>query len=261
MNLVKLHELWDSRADLGIEAGTRDLIAKQLEIEAISKYVKEGMTILDAGCGNGITAIELAKAYEVNIIGVDFAPKMIESATTELTKTHNLKGKVVFKEEDITEPILPFQSIFDIVYTERVIINFGDWPIQKSVIETLGTYLKPGGFYIMCECSQDGLDKINSLRHQIGLPAINPPWHNHYLRDAEVEGSSIQGLHLERVEDFSSTYYFLSRVVNAWLSAQESKEPNYNSPINALALKLPSFSDLGQVKLWIWKKEIQGAGR
>ena len=50
---------WNSRAGLGLWAGTKDLIAKSLEIEAIASYVCDGMKVLDAGCGNGVTAIEL----------------------------------------------------------------------------------------------------------------------------------------------------------------------------------------------------------
>jgi len=242
---------WDNRANLGIMAGTRDLIAKELEIRAIEKYIKDGMTILDAGCGNGITAIELAKKYKTLIHGIDNSPNMIKSAN-QLAKREavNLKGQALFTVGDVN--CLSLIPHFDLVYTERLIINLQDWPTQKQAIEKLGTSLVPNGYYLMCECSQDGLDRINSLRQQIGLPIITPPWHDRYLRDAEV--NSIQGLHLESVEDFSSTYYFLSRVVNAWLAVQENRVSDYNSPVNALALKLPSFGDLGQVKLWVWRR-------
>ena len=52
----------------------------------------------------------------------------------------------------------------------------------------------------------------------------------------------------------SSTYYFLSRVVNAWLAAKEGKEPDYNSPVNELALHLPAIGDMGQGRTWVWKR-------
>jgi cyclopropane fatty-acyl-phospholipid synthase-like methyltransferase len=48
---------WNSRAGLGQWAGSRDVIAKQLEVEAIATYVRDGMRVLEVGCGNGITAI------------------------------------------------------------------------------------------------------------------------------------------------------------------------------------------------------------
>ena len=260
--MQSVKEYWDSRAELGPEAGTQDLIARQLEVRAIEEYVKDGMTILDAGCGNGMTALELAERHKVNIIGMDFAPKMIGDAR-ELANKRKLKGPIHFGVWDITDCFLNYQSMFDLVYTQRAIINLPDWETQKKTIELLGTYLKPGGKYLMCECSQDGLDEINQLRKQIELDEIKSPWHNRYLRDKEVMSlayeaadafGSQKNVGLQRVHDFSSTYYYLSRIINAWLAAQEGKEPDYNSPINQLSLQLPSFGNCGQVKLWVWQK-------
>lgn len=248
MTSNKSKEYWNSRSNLGPEAGTKDLISKELEYQAISKYISDGMLILDAGCGNGLTTIRLAEQYKIDIVGVDFSEKMIEQAVTHLSSLSELKGKVEFKVSDITN--LPFNSeTFDLVYTERAIINLPDWATQRKVIEYLGAVAKQ---YIMIESSQNGLDRINEVRLQIDLPKINPPWHNRYLRDEEI--SSV-GLNLIEVVDFSSTYYFLSRIVNAHLARLGSKEPDYNSPVNQLALKLPSFiSGFGQTKLWVWEK-------
>ena len=53
---------------------------------------------------------------------------------------------------------------------------------------------------------------------------------------------------------YSSTYYFLSRVVNAWEAAQSGKDPDYDAPVNQLALKLPPIGDFGQGRLWLWRK-------
>ena len=48
-----IRTFWNTRAGLGQWAGTRDVIAKQLEIEVISAHVHDGMHILDVGCGTG----------------------------------------------------------------------------------------------------------------------------------------------------------------------------------------------------------------
>jgi len=245
-------EFWNNRASLGSMAGTRDLIAKQLEIEAIVRHVKDGMTILDAGCGNGITAMTLASVFNVDITGIDFSAKLIDSAQSAKSVSEFV-GKVDFMVCDLA--ILPHALDFiadkyDLIYTERAIINLTNWNIQKRVIESLGHMLTPNGTYLMCECSQDGLRRLNALRLKVDLPVIAPPQHDRYLRDDEL---ATVDLDLAWVEDFSSTYYFLSRVVNAWQAMQLGVEPSYDAPVNKLALSLPPMGNVGQVKLWAWR--------
>ncbi len=243
---------WNSRAGLGQWAGTRDVIAKQLEIEAITTYIRDGMRILEVGCGNGITAIELARRYNVELLGIDFAEEMVAAATAMLTG-QRITGSVQFQVGDVQD-LSDFAERFDLIYTERVLINLPDWPTQQHAIFSITDLLVYGGLYVMCENSQDGLDQINALRERVGLRSITPPWHNRYLRDAEIEQATFPGIKLESINYYSSTYYFLSRIVNAWLAAQAGKEPDYEAPINQLALRLPSVGNLGQGRIWLWRK-------
>jgi len=248
-----IRAFWNNRAGLGQCAGTRDVIAKQLEIEAIAAYVRDGMRILDAGCGTGETAIELARRYCVEVIGIDFAEKMVASARGMAAGQH-LRGCVTFQVGDVRN-LAHFSEKFDLAYTERVLINLPDWETQRQAIVSIANSLVPGGLYVMCENSQDGLEKTNFFREQLGLSRITAPWHNRYLRDAELRQTTFPGLELEGVVYHSSTYYFLSRVVNAWLAAQEEKEPDYCARINQLALHLPPIGDLGQGRTWLWRKK------
>jgi ubiquinone/menaquinone biosynthesis C-methylase UbiE len=245
---------WNTRAGLGFAAGTRDVIAKKLEIQAISKYVRDGMRVLDVGCGNGVTAVELAKRYSVSLLGIDFAQEMVASAMN--ASNQPLKGSLRFQVLDVRE-LSKLSEKFDLIYTERTLINLTDWPTQERAIIDITNLLVDGGLYVMCENSQDGLDGINLLREQIGLPKIIPPWHNRYLRNTEIQQISSRSFKLEAVNDFSSTYYFLSRIVNAWLAAQNGQEPSYEAPVNQLALKLPPIGGIGQTKIWLWRKGHQ----
>jgi ubiquinone/menaquinone biosynthesis C-methylase UbiE len=248
----EVRDFWNSRAGLGEWAGTRDVTAKQLEMEAIAAYVRDGLRVIDIGCGNGIMAIELARRYAAEVTGVDYAEEMVTAARA-LAEQQSLKGKVQFRLGDLRN-LSQIKERFDVAYTERAIINLPDWPTQRQAILDVGQLLAPGGLFVMCENSQDGLDKINALREQTGLKAVIPPWHNRYLKDSEIEQADFPGLKLEQKVFYSSTYYFLSRVVNAWLAAQEGKEPDYDATINRLALLLPSMGDLGQGRIWLWRK-------
>jgi len=243
-------EFWNNRANLGIKAGTQDLIGKELEIRAIEKHVKDGMTVLDAGCGNGITALELASRYEVRITGVDFSPVLITDAVMSSVDAP-LVGLVNFMVCDLNSLAHSFvRDRFDLIYTERAIINLPDWDTQKRVIESLGNMLVPNGMYLMCECSQDGLDRLNSLRLKVNLPVIISPSHDLYIQEGRLDEVDLE---LDWDEDFSSTYYFISRVLNSWQAMQAGVEPDYDAPINRLALSLPPIGDVGQVKLWAWR--------
>lgn len=250
-------QLWDNRASLEDQAGTQDLIAKQLEIEAIAKYVKDGMRVLDAGCGNGMTALELASRYDVEITAIDSSEKMIDAAVS-WAAGRTLKGSVLFRCADLLS--IPDLGRFDLIYTERVLINLPDQVSRNQAMVRLCNLLVPRGLYVMCENSQEGLDRLNRLRDELHLSAIVPPWHNHYLDQADIDGfeQAVKGVavHLWGDDDeYSSAYYFLSRIVNAALAAEEGREPEYDSPINRLALKLPALVDgFGQGRIWLWRR-------
>jgi ubiquinone/menaquinone biosynthesis C-methylase UbiE len=247
-----VREYWNSRAVLGQSAGTQDLILKELELKTIAEFVQPGMKILDAGCGNGVTAIELARRFQVDVTGVDYAAEMVKTAE-QAAAGGALLGTIQFREGDVTD-IRSLAGDFDLVYTERVIINLPDWETQKKAITELAGLPRPGGLYVMLENSQDGLEEINALRQRVGLKPVVAPWHNRYLKDSELQNFRIPGATLEKVIFFSSTYYFLSRVVNAALAAREGKEPAYDSPVNQLALQLPAIGEMGQSRAWVWKR-------
>lgn len=245
-------EHWNQRAMLEERAGSNDLIAKQLEIRAISKHIKNGMVVAEFGCGNGTTALELLRRHDIELHCFDFSPAMIESAR-KLAADEGMGDRIHFEVGDVRdEP--PMLRKFDAIYSERMIINLPDWASQVRAIRYMIGQLKQGGRYLMCENSKTGLDNLNQLRASVGLEAISPPWHNVYLADDLVALLDIAGAELVDVESFSATYYFLSRVVNAWMAAREGKQPSYDAPVNQLALDLPPFGDCAQGKLWIFEK-------
>lgn len=245
-------EYWNQRAPLASRAGSDDTLAKKLEVDAISRHIRSGMVVAEFGCGNATTAMEIVKKHDIQLYCYDFSPKMIEEAD-KIVAAAGLSDRIQLAVCDIRdEPDIGMK--FDAVYTERMVINLPDWAAQERAIRYLTGQLKPGGRFLMCENSAVGLAKLNELRQLAGLERIAPPWHNKYLDDALVSAMQLTDARLVDVEQYSSTYYFLSRVVNAWLAAQEGKVPVYDAPVNQLATKLPAFGDCAQGKLWIFEK-------
>ena len=104
-NKVKARfKFWNTNAKLKKLAGSKDYNAKIIEIEALSKFFKKNIRVLEFGCGNGHTAIELAKRFNVKIDACDYSPEMISEAK-KLQKNKKLSKRVNFFIADIKKKI------------------------------------------------------------------------------------------------------------------------------------------------------------
>lgn len=241
-------EYWDSQA--GGSSTTQDSIGEKLEIRAISDYVSDGMEVLDVGCGMGNTLFALTKQAALKrAIGLDFSGEMIKAAE----KRHPV---LEFFTHDIQKPLCCV-GFWDLIYTQRCLINLSDWEPQWEAIQNLIGLLKPGGRLVLCENSLQALETINDVRVSIGLSEIRVPWHNCYLDELKMRIEAVEGNYYYEEREITSTYYFLSRIVNAYAARKGLKEPQYNSDINELALHLPedTIPGFSQTKLWVWEKK------
>lgn len=253
-------EFWNSRANLGSLAGTNDLGLKQLEMQTLSSYISDGQRVLDLGCGSGTTAFFLAENKSLKITGMDYSPEMVKQANHERDLRGISPSYLDFAVQDVRKlnELLAAQTIpYDMVITERVLINLETWEEQKNAIREIIKLLRPGGIYLMCENLRDGLNNLNTMRTSIGLEPIASPWHNRYLEQKEV--SEIDFAELIEYRDFTSAYYLCSRVINAWLAKEQNEEPKYDAPINRLALELSKFPqfeslNIGQTRLWVLRR-------
>jgi SAM-dependent methyltransferase len=267
-------QYWDTPEALA--ANKRDVVLKQLEIRAISQYVRDGMRVLDAGCGDGETIAALMRQFRgLRIVGIDASPQMVALAEDAAMRANTYaacgpseRGSVDIGEcriQDVSGN--PHGLAFDLVYTERALINLPTWEEQSRAIAELSCLVAPGGALLLCEHDIDGLKQTNTWRARIGLPAIVPPSHNRYLARDEMEdvASHIKGLGIVvledcfRLVDFAGMYYFLSRIVNAAIAHAAGVEPDYDAPVNRKALDLPlgpgpgGFT--GYSGLWVWRRQ------
>jgi len=135
------------------------------------------------------------------------------------------------------------------------LINLDEVKSQHEAFCDIMQHVKPGGTFLMIEDSHDGLERLNQVRALLDLERMDAPWHNVFVYDAEVASWATDEYILEEFVPFTSTYYFLSRVVYARLARDKGEELKYDSDINLLAPKLPSFGDLGAVRLWVWRRK------
>jgi ubiquinone/menaquinone biosynthesis C-methylase UbiE len=173
------------------------------------------LDVLDLGCGNGYMLSRVIEAYPGNRYrGLDFSEQLLGIARSRGMACDLGLG-------DARD--LPYQDrSFDLVYTERCLINILDASQQARALEEIHRVLRPGGYYLMIEAFTDGLELSNKARKQLGLEPIGPPYHNRFMDKAEVlakAGSLFQGppdgaagVVPPPAGNFLSTHYFLSRV-------------------------------------------------
>jgi ubiquinone/menaquinone biosynthesis C-methylase UbiE len=81
-------------------------------------HIGQGQTILDVGCGAGVTPCYLAKSHGCRVVGVDILEGMIDRSR-ERARKQKLADRLEFRVADAQE--LPFEdNLFDAVITESV---------------------------------------------------------------------------------------------------------------------------------------------
>jgi SAM-dependent methyltransferase len=231
----------------------KDIWQRWLEIELIKRFLRPESRVLDVGCGNGYTTKKIS-ALVKEIIGIDFSPEMIKRAVEE--NIANSKGAVKFAVMDVLELNKSSFGLFDIVVSERCLINLAGWEEQKKAISNIASVIEPGGRYIFVEGSRDGRKNLNALRQTVGLEAMPPVWHN---VDFDLNAT------LDYLENFFEIeenlnlgiYDYISRVVHPLLVYPE--QPKYDAKINEVAAKLAlqgqEFGKISRVIFLVLKKK------
>jgi len=250
--LVKEHYKKEAKENnLSLTSTMADVSTRRLEIENIISYLKNGKKVLEIGCGNGSASIEISKKVKLDLTATDFSQDMIALARKQPIK--GVKGKIKFQEEDVLK--LKYDKVFDVVFTERCIINLLTWEDQKKALSNMARALKKGGILILVEAFQDGLDELNYARKDVGLEPIGPAYHNFYLnKDSVIKHTKEQGLTFVEENNFLSTYFLGSRVLYPAIAKANKVPIQYNTSFAKFFSLLPSFGNYSQIKIVLFKK-------
>ena len=69
------------------DASWSDTSVIDLEVAQIVRRLEDGDRVLDVGCANGYSTMQLAAQRAISIRGVDYIPEMIESARCMLPRS------------------------------------------------------------------------------------------------------------------------------------------------------------------------------
>ena len=202
--------------DPRIREAEADFIIRSVEdfIESRSKELNK-INVIDLGCGNGYLLSVLREKFpDINLFGIEFTPELFDIA-----KNRNLPNAKII-HGDIRRSINDFDDCdelsFDIIISERVIINILDHKEQRQALTLIKNNLKDDGIYIQVESYFEPLVNLNRARKEMALTPIEPSEHNKFLNKYMI-GFMRDRLGLCEVDssiqtNYLSTYFFLSRV-------------------------------------------------
>ena len=236
---------------------TKDIYLDLLEENQIIKRLKNNKTILEIGCGNGILLKRLKNKVKIkNYLGIDFVLELIKKSNYKYKNYKNIS----FKQLDMTEVNKnSFNQKYDYIISKRAIQNVLDKNLQLKAIDKFGYFLKKNGTMILVESSNTAQQNINLFRKKYKLTKIIPPFHNLFFDDDKIIKYKYKNLKFKKMENFSSNYYFISRILNAILCRDFlKKKPKYNDPLNHIGLMIEDnfvVNDFSQIKTYIFKKK------
>ncbi|MGI8385849.1 class I SAM-dependent methyltransferase [Robertmurraya sp. P23] len=148
----------------GAHPGGHSLTKKMLKREHITKDT----TVLDAGCGVGLTSSYVAKRFGAQVTGIDLLPEMVEKARERVTSQ---QLPVTVMQASLES--LPFtDESFDLILAESV-LTFTS--VEKSLKE-LHRVLKNNGVILTIEMSgENSLTPNDRRKNSIGV------WHLKYI--------------------------------------------------------------------------------
>lgn len=256
--LAAVKERYVKEASTDKYATSQDMNLRELEIKAISKHLSDGLKVLDLGCGNGYTISSLVTLHNCEFLGIDLSEPMIECAN-KISDDLKLKGKVNFRIGNILDLDISPNS-FDVVITERLLINLPTWEDQMKAIKDIHTILNDNGLFLMMEATKQGVDRLNELRQKVGLEAIPHStkqnwWINRFDED-KIEQFLSQIFKIQEIQRFGM-YFFLSRIIHPLMVFPE--KPKFDSKMNLIARETASkigtdYKNLGHSTLFVLKK-------
>ena len=261
-----IRKLYDLRNAADKYATSRDYNQRELEIRAIGDALQDKAPgkLADLGCGNGYTLISVGKRIAGwDMTGVDFSTTLIGGANHLLEEAKDeLASTLRFQHGDALAFLADTpEGALDAVLTERFVLNLPTRDVQKSTIAEIHRVLSPGGLFLMCEGSMEGLRGLNALRSGLGVEEILPNSADNLsslrFEDKEIEAFAEEtGFELVSKDGFSF-FFAVSRALHPAMIAP--RPPKFGAKINDLAREiqemLPFEPGVGSNVLWVLKKK------
>lgn len=221
------------------------------EIDLIRRRIPPGSKVLDAGCGEGEGTLAYASIRGVRIHAADFSTTRLAKARVRLQACPNVELRHVDFLGQYT-----LDADYDVVVSQRFLINLLDRQLQERVLLDLMGLLRPGGRLLMLEGWEEGVASLNAFRACLGLEPIPVKWHNLFFEHERlVTFMASHGFRLVD-EDGLGAYFLLTRGVRPALDVDLDWDCEFNrrAALPATAGALALGSRFSRLKLWAFEK-------
>ena len=212
---------WNERAasvEEDVEVNIMDIFQRELEYDRVLQNLREDMTVLEVGCGNGFSTNRFRPRVR-HVDAFDYSEAMIERARSTYGETNNR-----FLHDDVLAP-QRLGGPYDAVICVRVLINLRDLEEQRRALSNLKPLVGANGLLILVEGFRDGFERLSALRTAVGLPPLEPARINFYSALSDLVPELTRDFAVE--EDFHlGAYDYLTRVVYPVVAGHENVRHN-----------------------------------
>ncbi|KAL6718286.1 Delta(24)-sterol C-methyltransferase [Lecanora helva] len=180
--------------------GFYQAIARHEHYLAHMMGLREGMKVLDVGCGVGGPAREIAKFAGVNIVGLNNNDYQIDRATRYAAK-EGLSQQMSFTKGDFMHMSFPSES-FDAVYAIEATVHA---PSLEGIYSQIFRVLKPGGVFGVYEwLMTEAYDNDNAHHREVRLGIEQGDGISNMVKISEgLEAMKAAGFQMELNEDLA----------------------------------------------------------
>ena len=199
----KIKKYWE-------DPGTVSLVDKNLrhlEEAFVLSYLKKCSYFADFGCGGGSSTAIYARRVR-RCLALEQSKHLYNEAVGRFKRSNLLNIDAIHGS---VTALPKFERPFDVILTQRVLINLPDWNAQKKAITDIYMNLKPGGRYLMIENTFEGHKALNAARNRMGLKDIPIHWHNLFFKH-ELLVDFLKSLFILEEHHTFDLYYLLTRV-------------------------------------------------
>ena len=198
-----------------------DEITRRMETDIITGFVADvirstkARRLIDIGCGNGYTLSVLAERFPgLNLVGMEPNAALREIAAARLPDVSILDGDIRTPRFHDTEP-------FDILISQRLIVNLLDLAHQKAALDNILSAVRVDGALLFIEAFASGVDNLNEAREEFDLSPLSAAHHNLNLPDDFFDHPGLgpyksEGWFISK--NHFSTHYFVTRVLHAMMT-------------------------------------------